>query len=66
MHADGLAWLWAPAGLKDGPLPTHYEPLESPVVNALYAAAGESGGRSARPAGQSMGGVCRSDSSRTC
>jgi formate dehydrogenase major subunit len=22
--------------LKDGPLPTHYEPLESPVENALY------------------------------
>ena len=25
-----------PSGLKDGPLPTHYEPLESPVKNALY------------------------------
>ena len=25
-----------PAGLKDGPLPTHYEPLESPVGNMLY------------------------------
>ena len=37
MHDDGLAWLWAPAGLKDGPLPTHYEPLESPVLNAIYA-----------------------------
>jgi formate dehydrogenase major subunit len=37
MHADGLGWLWAPTGLKDGPLPTHYEPLESPVANALYA-----------------------------
>jgi hypothetical protein len=23
------------SGLKDGPLPTHYEPLESPVANAL-------------------------------
>src|SRR5262249_9889655 len=21
MHADGLGWLWAPSGLKDGPLP---------------------------------------------
>jgi len=28
--------LFAPNGLKDGPLPTHYEPLESPVSNALY------------------------------
>jgi formate dehydrogenase major subunit len=37
MHADGLGWLWAPTGLKDGPLPAHYEPLESPVRNDLYA-----------------------------
>jgi formate dehydrogenase major subunit len=37
MHPDGLAWVFAPAGLVDGPLPTHYEPQESPVVgNALY------------------------------
>jgi formate dehydrogenase major subunit len=37
MHPDGLGRLWVPAGLKDGPLPTHYEPLESPVDNPLYA-----------------------------
>jgi len=36
LKADGRAWLFAPSGLKDGPLPTHYEPLESPVRNALY------------------------------
>lgn len=36
MMADGRAWLFAPSGLLDGPLPTHYEPLESPVENALY------------------------------
>ena len=36
MMADGKGWLFAPAGLRDGPLPTHYEPLESPVANALY------------------------------
>jgi formate dehydrogenase major subunit len=36
MHQDGLGWLWVPSGLKDGPLPTHYEPLESPVENLLY------------------------------
>jgi formate dehydrogenase major subunit len=36
MTADGKAWLYAPSGLKDGPLPTHYEPVESPVKNALY------------------------------
>ena len=32
---DGLGWLYAPA-IKDGPLPTHYEPVESPVGNLLY------------------------------
>jgi formate dehydrogenase major subunit len=36
MQADGKAWLYAPTGLTDGPLPTHYEPHESPVANALY------------------------------
>ena len=43
MHADGLGWIWVPNGLKDGPLPTHYEPLESPVANASVLAADESG-----------------------
>jgi formate dehydrogenase major subunit len=37
MQADGKAWLFAPAGLVDGPLPAHYEPQESPVPNPLYA-----------------------------
>ncbi|QFG21154.1 molybdopterin-dependent oxidoreductase [Actinomadura sp. WMMB 499] len=37
MQADGKAWLYAPAGLVDGPLPTHYEPQESPFANPLYA-----------------------------
>ncbi|MDT7618900.1 MAG: formate dehydrogenase major subunit [Pseudonocardiales bacterium] len=36
MQADGRAWLHAPAGLVDGPMPTHYEPQESPVPNALH------------------------------
>jgi formate dehydrogenase major subunit len=36
LHPDGLAWLYAPAGIVDGPLPTHYEPHESPVENPLY------------------------------
>jgi formate dehydrogenase major subunit len=36
MQADGKAWLFAPAGLVDGPLPTHYEPQESPFRNLLY------------------------------
>jgi formate dehydrogenase major subunit len=36
MQADGKGWLFVPSGLDDGPLPTHYEPPESPVANALY------------------------------
>jgi formate dehydrogenase major subunit len=36
MQADGKGWLFAPDGLADGPLPTHYEPEESPVGNDLY------------------------------
>ncbi|MBO0707113.1 MAG: molybdopterin-dependent oxidoreductase [Candidatus Dormibacteraeota bacterium] len=36
MQADGRGWLYVPAGLTDGPLPTHYEPEESPLPNALY------------------------------
>ncbi len=37
MQTDGKAWLFAPSGLADGPMPTHYEPHESPLRNALYA-----------------------------
>jgi formate dehydrogenase major subunit len=37
MQADGLGWLYVPQGLEDGPLPTHYEPHESPFRNALYS-----------------------------
>jgi formate dehydrogenase major subunit len=37
LHEDGLGWLYVPSGLQDGPMPTHYEPLESPVHNALYS-----------------------------
>jgi formate dehydrogenase major subunit len=36
MHPDGLGWIWVASGLKDGPLPVHYEPLESPIRNPLY------------------------------
>ena len=38
MEADGLCELFAPSGLKDGPLPAHYEPVEGPVPNTLYPA----------------------------
>jgi formate dehydrogenase major subunit len=37
MQADGKGWLYAPSGLKDGPLPAHYEPDESPFTNPLYS-----------------------------
>ena len=37
VHPDGLGWLYAPAGLVDGPLPAHYEPQESPFDNPLYS-----------------------------
>ena len=36
MIPDGVGWLFNSSGLLDGPLPTHYEPAESPVRNALY------------------------------
>jgi formate dehydrogenase major subunit len=36
MQADGKGWLYVPSGLTDGPLPTHYEPQESPFRNPLY------------------------------
>jgi formate dehydrogenase major subunit len=36
MLDGGVGWLYVPTGLVDGPLPTHYEPAESPVQNPLY------------------------------
>ncbi len=36
MMADGVGQLFVPTGLVDGPLPTHYEALESPVANPVY------------------------------
>ena len=44
LTADGKAALFAPAGLKDGPLPTHYEPIESPVRNPLYGGSSDNPG----------------------
>ena len=38
LQADGKAWLFAPNGLVDGPLPTHYEPDESPICDPLHGA----------------------------
>jgi formate dehydrogenase major subunit len=52
MQTDGKAWLFVPSGLADGPLPTHYEPRESPVRNPLYK-------RQSSPAHQEIGGPVR-------
>jgi formate dehydrogenase major subunit len=45
MQSDGRAWLYVPSGILDGPLPSHYEPHESPFTNPLY-------GQQANPARQ--------------
>ncbi len=50
MQADGRSWLYVPQGLEDGPLPTHYEPQESPFANPLY-------GQRANPARQESDGL---------
>jgi formate dehydrogenase major subunit len=36
MQRDGKGALFVSIGLADGPLPTHYEPAESPLANAMY------------------------------
>jgi formate dehydrogenase major subunit len=36
MQADGRAQIFVAKSLKDGPLPAHYEPLESVVKNGVY------------------------------
>jgi formate dehydrogenase major subunit len=33
MTAEGVARMFAPTGMAEGPLPEHYEPFESPLVN---------------------------------
>ena len=53
MMADGKGWLYSPAGLLDGPMPTHYEPLESPVDEpALPRGRLQPGGADLEPPGQ--------------
>jgi formate dehydrogenase major subunit len=36
MKAYGKGFLFVPTGLLDGPMPSHYEPYESPVSNLVY------------------------------
>ena len=40
MQGDGKGSLYVPQGLIDGPMPTHYEPVESPFRNPLYSQQG--------------------------
>ena len=56
MMPDGRGCLYSPHGLLDGPMPTHYEPIESPVSNLLYPglAANPSAIRWRRPANPLM------------
>ena len=62
LQADGKAWLFAPNGVLDGPLPTHYEPDESPVVNPLHGPRASptrrllpAGGQPGQPGGRQRG-----------
>ena len=40
MQGDGKGALYVPQGLIDGPIPTHYEPVESPFRNPFYGQQG--------------------------
>ena len=37
MNGEGVARLFAPTGMVDGPLPEHYEPFESPMSSNLMS-----------------------------
>lgn len=52
MLSTGKACLFVPAGLRDGPLPTHYEPVESPTANPLYAQQDNPAAKKMEPAGE--------------
>lgn len=45
MIADGKGALFVPSGLRDGPLPTHYEPVETPTRNPMYKQQGNPAAR---------------------
>ena len=59
MQADGKGWLFAPKGMVDGPLPTHYEPQESPVAQPALPAAAEPGADGVPAQGQPVEPVGR-------
>ena len=65
--ATGRAWLFAPNGLLDGPLPTHYEPQESVVKNAAVRPAVQPGPHGVASEGQPLPpGVRATRASRSC
>ncbi len=37
MNTEGVGRLFAPSGCVDGPLPEHYEPMETPTTNLMSA-----------------------------
>lgn len=51
MHPDGFGWIWVPSGLKDGPLPAHYEPFEAPGRNEVYQQQSDPAARKLEQAG---------------
>jgi len=55
-HSDGRGWLFVPYGMKDGPLPVHYEPIESPRRNALFGQQHTPGAIVIRDADNAMAG----------
>ena len=70
MQADGKGWLYVPNGLQDGPMPTHYEPHESPFRNPLYGQQANPTrkvyGRDGQPVQPGAAGGAQPRSSRTC
>ena len=52
MEPDGKCQLFVPSGLKDGPLPTYYEPVESPVAESALFAAEQSSGEAVGATGE--------------
>ena len=49
MQTDGVGWLFAPSGLKDGPLPAHYEPERVAGAEPALRPAGEPGPAAIQP-----------------
>ena len=52
VQPDGLGWLFAPTGLVDGPMPTHYEPHESPFDEPALRPAAQTRPPALRPPGE--------------